>query len=171
MRSEPTSMARRAFTITELLVVVAVLAIASTLVIPLMDDGESTALRAAAELLAADIEEVQARTLADPEQATCLVPHPEGKGWYVALEASPGVPITSIDGSPLTRVFGTGALASGASIQLDAPELPMDRLVFDDQGAPESQHGSIAFRFRASGEKQAMTVNLSAVTGRVSIAY
>ena len=161
---------RRGFTLTELLMVVVVLAIASALIAPLAGNDEGTALRATAELLAADIEDVQARTLANPIEATCLVPRADGSGWHIALVQSPYEPIESIDGQALERSFGSGALASATTIRLRTPPLPENRLTFDDQGAPVSIEGPVHFEIIGTEKDRTLKVVLSAATGRVSIA-
>lgn len=162
---------RRGFTLAELLMVIVVLAIASALIAPLTGNDESTALRAAAELLAADIEDVQARTLANPDNASCLVPRADGSGWHIALVQSPSQPIESIDGQPFVRAFGSGALASATTIRLRTPSLPGKFLTFDDQGAPVSIEGPVYFEIAGMEDDSTITVVLSAATGRVSITH
>ena len=160
---------RTGFTFAELLIVVMILAIASALLVPLASNDQVIGLRAAAEVLAADIEDVQARTLADPNQPTCLVPHADGSGWHIGYRHTPGQPIAGIDGEPLVRFFGLGALASTPNAHLSTSELPETGLTFDDQGAPTLTDGTICFEITGAEKDGSFTILLSTSTGRVSI--
>ena len=148
---------------------VLVLSISAMVIVPLAGSDELTDLRAAAELLAADIEEVQARNLASPEEPTALVTSEYLNGWHLARAATPEEPITGIDGRPRTRSFGTGALATADSLRLEPPSLPTDGLRFDDQGAPLMQDVEILFRIQGTDTGSTAEVSLSSATGRVSV--
>lgn len=160
---------QRGFTFAELLIVVVILAIASALVVPLVTDDESIGLRAAAELLASDIEEVQTRTLADPGSPMCLIPHEDGSGWHIGLVDNPNDPITGIDGQLRIRTFGIGALVGAKRAHLQAPDLPVVGLTFDDQGAPTLTDSTLCFEITGHQDQKGFAVLLSNATGRVSI--
>ena len=160
----------RGFTLPELMIVVLVLSISAMVVVPLTRSDEATDIGAAAELLAADIEEVQARNLADPRQPTSLVPSEQRDGWHLAWSEAPEQPIPGIDGTLRARCFGVGALASAGSLTLELPELPADGLRFDDQGAPLTQDTRLLFKILGTETAHAAEVTLSPATGRVSIA-
>ena len=159
----------RGFTLTEVLIVVLVLSISAMVIVPLAGSDELTDLRAAAELLAADIEEVQARNLASPEAPTSLVTSDQLDGWHLARADAPGEPLEGIDGRPRTRSFGSGALATADSLRLVPPPLPTDGLRFDDQGAPLMQEAEILFRILGTDTGSTAEVSLSSATGRVSV--
>ena len=148
---------------------VLVLSISAMVIVPLAGSDELTDLRAAAELLAADIEEVQARNLASPEEPTSLITSEHLDGWHLARAGIPEEPIAGIDGRPRIRSFGTGALASADSLRLEPPPLPLDGLRFDDQGAPLMQDVEILFRILGTDTGSAAEVSLSSATGRVSV--
>ena len=107
-------MKRHGFTLAELLIVLLVLSISVLAVIPLAGTDEMTDVRAAAELLASDIEETQARNLATPDAPTCLVPNAENDGWHLALANTPERPISGLSGEPHARRFGAGELRGPA---------------------------------------------------------
>ena len=160
---------RRAFSFAELLIVISILAIVSALVVPLAGDEDATGVRAAAELLAADIEDIQARSLAEPGQTSSLIPHADSSGWYIARTSEPGQPINGVDGRPLIRRFGSDALAGSAAVVFTVPSLSSSGLAFDDQGAPLALSEAITFRLATPDDSLELGVRVSAATGRVSI--
>ena len=149
--------------------VLAIMAITSSMILPLVGDNETSQLRAAAELLAADIEDVQGRSLAEPGSPTCLQVASDGLGWHIALASDPAEPISNVEGRPMTRRFGQGGLSGCTEVTLSAGDLPADGLQFDDQGAPESLSGSIEFLLGTHGGEAMLRVTISASTGRVTI--
>ena len=78
-------------------------------------------------------------------------------------------PIAGIDGQPLVRTFGIGALASAEKAHLRTTALPEIGLTFDDQGAPVLTDGTICLQITGAEEDGAFAVLLSTATGRVSI--
>ena len=163
-------MKRTGFTLAELLIVLLILSISLLAVIPLAGTDELTDVRAAAELLASDIEETQARNLATPEMPTCLVPNRESDGWHLALVDSPEDPIAAASGEPHARRFGTGTLATASTLRLVIPELPNDGLRFNDQGTPLMGTDPVQFTIEGTQTGQCAHITLSSATGRVSIA-
>lgn len=163
-------MRRNGFTLAEVLIVLLVLSISVLAIIPLTGTDELTDVRAAAELLASDIEETQARNLATPDAPTCLIPNSANDGWHLALADVPDQPIPSASGTPHERRFGTGALATASTLRMSIPDLPSDGLRFDDQGAPLLNGAPIQFTIEGTQTGHRAHVTLSAATGRVSIA-
>ena len=162
-------MNRRAFTLAELMIVLLILCLSALAIIPLAGTDERTDVRAAAELLAADIEETQARNLANPRSPTCLVPNATADGWHLALAEAPHEPISGVLGDPHRRRFGSGSLATARTLRLIMPSLPADGLRFDDQGAPVMGSTPIQFRIEGTETGHSAKVTLSSATGRVSI--
>ena len=162
---------RRGFTLTELMVVISVISTIALVLIPATGDGESTALRGAAELLAADIEDTQARMLADPLNPTGLFVNEAGDGWHLARIADPINPILGRDGLPRIRRFGEGALAHAGTLTLAPPSLPGGGLSFDDQGAPIQNEGELEFVLMAGEGDARLGVFISASTGSVKILF
>ena len=158
---------RRGFTLFELMMVVSILAIVASIVVPLVGNDESSRLRAAAELLAADIEDVQAKALVEPEAPGCLVIDGDGSGWRLVHAEAPDQPLLGPDGRPVRRAFGSDALAGCPGLSISAEGLPGSGLRFDDQGAPTALSETLSFELR--GGENRMYVRVSASTGRVSI--
>jgi prepilin-type N-terminal cleavage/methylation domain-containing protein len=162
---------RRGLTLAELMVVISVISMTALLLIPAAGDDQRTALRAAAELLAADIEDTQARMLADPLSPTSLFVNEDGDGWHLARNANPSEPILGRDGLPRTRRFGDGALANAKGLTLSPPSLPGGGLSFDDQGAPIQNEGELEFILHAQEGDSNLGVLISASTGSVKIIF
>ena len=162
---------RRGFTLAELMVVISVISMGAFVLIPAVGDGQRTALRGAAELLAADIEDTQARMLADPLNPTGLFVNEAGDGWHLARTALPMEPIIGRDGLPRSRRFGEGALAHARALTLTPPPLPGGALAFDDQGAPIQDEGELEFTLRADETDARIDVSISASTGSVKIRF
>jgi prepilin-type N-terminal cleavage/methylation domain-containing protein len=162
---------RRGFTLTELMMVVTVLAMVTVIIVPMAADNDASQLRAAAELLAADIEDIQARSLANPAETTCLQTLPEGNGWQLENMANPGVPILGPDGEPLIRRFGTPPLAGSSEVLMATDALPGTGLRFDDQGAPISLSSKVSFDLGMSDGQTRLRVEVSASTGRTAIEW
>jgi prepilin-type N-terminal cleavage/methylation domain-containing protein len=161
---------RRAFTLAELLMVLGIMAVTTSLILPFAGDNDVSRLRAAAELLAADIEDVQGRSLAEPGAPTSLLVAEDGAGWHLALAEEPEEPILDIEGRPLVRRFGADSLAGCTGVSLQVEDLPEDGLQFDDQGAPVALPGTIDFLLMAGDEPPlTLRVRVSASTGRVTI--
>ncbi len=172
MMSESTNQGRRrGFTLAELMVVVSVISLTALVLIPSGGEEHGAAMRSAAELLAADIEDTQARMLADPLDPTCLFVNEAGDGWHLARTSAPLAPILGRDGMPRSRRFGEGALAHAESLTLSVPLLPDDVLSFDDQGAPIQHEGELEFTLNAPESDTRLSVLISASTGRVSILF
>lgn len=159
---------RRGVTLAELMMVLAIMAIASSAILPLVGAESTSRLRAAAELLAADIEDVQARSLAAPRAPICLLVDEGGTGWRLALVSDPGTPIPDASGRPRARTFGHDVLAGCEELELVVSELPDEGLRFDDQGAPVALAGPIDFRLRAE-DGSTLRISVSASTGRVTM--
>ena len=122
-------------------------------------------------MLAADIEDTQARMLADPLDPTGLFVNQAGDGWHLARTSSPLQPILGRDGLPRTRRFGDGALAHAEGLILSPPALQNGSLSFDDQGAPVQSDGELAFRLATPEGDSALAVLISASTGSVKIVF
>lgn len=149
--------------------VLVILAIAASIVIPFTGDNNAGRLRASAELLAADIEDIQARALAEPTDPVRLRVDDDGAGWWLEHVNDPGTPLEGIDGRPVIRRMGAEALAGIDNVVIRVRDLPEEGLQFDDQGAPVELANSILFELETRESEDRLQVEVSASTGRTSI--
>ncbi len=151
------------------MMVIVILAIASSIVIPFAGDNNAGRLRASAELLASDIEDIQARALAEPTDPIRLRVDEDGEGWSLEHVNDPGTPLEGLDGRPVTRRLGEDTLSGMDNVVVLVPDLPEDGLQFDDQGAPIELADSIVFELTIREGEERLQVEVSASTGRTAI--
>lgn len=106
-------LAPRAFTLVEMLLVLACLAVAGMLVLPELDSLRSTRLRGAAEMLMNDLEYAQVRSLGQSDDPPVMVFDLPTHRYWIAQKSDPTKPITHpIDKAPYVNQFGKGRAAA-----------------------------------------------------------
>ncbi|MBC8202592.1 MAG: prepilin-type N-terminal cleavage/methylation domain-containing protein [Planctomycetes bacterium] len=127
-------MRRSGFTLVELMMSLAVLAILAALAVPLIGDTDALRLDAAERLLTSDLEHTQILAITHPEDAYGLVIHENGTGWHIALISDPEIPVletNSDDPLTLTVGEGRGRPAEGVSLSTNAAD---NIIAFDSTG-------------------------------------
>lgn len=162
----------RAFTLIDVLVVMAVLSIVLFAVIPAFSRDDRTRLVAAANLFTADLQNARMLTVQDPGDPVRVVVSPAGAGWHLARHSDPDTPMTlpSGVGGDWRIVFGEGPASNLWSVRLAPGGVDPDTIVagalpfvrFDAFGrlAP-----AIDVRFELSTENDALVVRIRAETG------
>ncbi|KPK40619.1 MAG: hypothetical protein AMJ65_10445 [Phycisphaerae bacterium SG8_4] len=153
---------RRGFTVVEILIVLVIITIAALTVVPMMSSASSVQIRAAASMIAADLEYAKSMAIsrgqnysvrfdqnADSyqveDQANNVIPHPVKKGFDYVVDFG--------GDTRLNRVDITGANFSGN------PDVEFDSLGSPDSGGTVSlQAGSTT-----------MTITVEPITGYVSV--
>jgi len=111
---------RRAFTLLELLIVIVLIGIAATMAIPMLSGTDGTRVRAAGNLLAADLGFAQVESITHATDP-CVVVFDQANGSYTIARASaPTTPITDPGtNQSFVTTFGTGRASElgGVSIQ------------------------------------------------------
>jgi prepilin-type N-terminal cleavage/methylation domain-containing protein len=177
--------ARRGYTLIELLLVVAILAIAALLLVPSLVRRDTYAVEAALRRLVADITFAQSDALAGQGYRRVFF-DPEGRGWSVARvrESALGLPfdqetadyvrdpLASGDGQPMVVELDRDPRFAGVrveSIQLDGSR---NWITFDPLGGTIAEAGvpgtggSLVVR----SDNLTYRVEIGAFTGKVSIA-
>jgi len=125
---------RNGFTLMELMISTAILAIIAALAAPLYGDSEILRLHAAERLLRSDLEHTQILAITHPEEEYVLVIHEDGTGWHIATSSDTQTPVLeSISQDPLllTIGLGRGMPAEGVSLTTNAAD---NLIAFDPNG-------------------------------------
>jgi Tfp pilus assembly protein FimT len=161
--------ARRApaYTLTEVLLVVAILAVMAALVAPMASSNDATKLRAAADLLAADLAYAQSESISHGDDPRLVIFDTAVHRYHVAPASDAATAITGDAGLPYIVRYGAGRAATLDGVTIDSVSLNGDdRLGFEmwgnlDQTAP----ATITLAFGA----RRITVTVDPVTGEAAI--
>lgn len=166
----------RAFTLIDVLVVMAVLSIVLFAVIPAFSRDDRTRLVAAANLFTADLQNARMLTVQDPGDPVRVVVSPAGAGWHLSRHSDPDTPMTLPTGvgGDWRIVFGEGPASNLWSVRL-APQgvdpvtilagaLPFVRFDAFGRLAP-----AVDTRFELSTENDSLIVRVRADTGDAHI--
>jgi prepilin-type N-terminal cleavage/methylation domain-containing protein len=161
-------MNRRAFSLTELILVLLILALAGLFVIPAAGSNATAKADAAANMLRSDMEYAQVQTIANPGNPVVLVLADAGDGWWLADSDSPDTPIERGDSGELYQITlgeGRGAAADGVVIEVE--QLPSHILQFDTLGGLEGLAVDPSYRLHC--EDAQVQLNVRAGTGFIQI--
>jgi len=157
----------RAFTLLEMLVTVAIIAIVAVMVIPGAADDSRLRLAAASAVIISDIEYAQAATLANPEQPLAVVFQPGRNLYFLADAAAPGVPVTRPDtGDPYVVTIGIDRAAAAEGVSFTVTDMPSNMLVFQAQGGLDDFTISPVVRLAVGATW--LDVSISPTTGQIS---
>ena len=151
------------YTLIELLLALALMAILASLAIPMIGDEDAMNLNSAKQLLVSDIELAQVMAISHPEDSIGVVIQQEG--WHIASLDDPATPLLdTFTGEPLITSFGIGSAASieGVLITTNAIE---NTIAFDQYGGLTdiTQETQVEF---SSLEYQALVV-INPTTGSI----
>ncbi len=162
----------RGFTLTELIIVVAVLALIAYFVVPVASPAATVPqLQHAAQILSADIAYCQSACINNPNDPREMVFNLSNDRYSIAPVAMPMTPVTNrANGQPYVVQLGSRGNAALAGIDLTAISGlgggSTQTLQFDQYGVPVGLAGNAAFTLAADGRSVVVTVN--AVTGEVT---
>ena len=164
---------RRGFTLLDLMITLAVMAIIATLVAPSISSNDGISLVSAATILASDLEYAQSESLTNPADPTFLVIDATEKRYWLALASDTQTPIARPEAGPTVGeprpyevVFGEGEVNYLSSVGVALVGGPSGNVPFDPYGRL-SQPGNA--RIRLWNESGELFVIVSATTGTVSI--
>lgn len=155
----------RAFTLLDLLLTVAIIAILATVAVPALRPNDSLKLISAATILTADIEFAQSATLEDPANPTIVRVDSDKPGYWLALASDPETPIQRPMGGAYEVTFGEGAndFLDNLGLKLDGPA---DSVVFDGFGRLNQPDDVTVVLSSPTGE---LAVRVAATTGSVYV--
>ena len=161
-------MKHRAFTMIEMMISLAVLAIACAVVIPLTGSTALIRADAAARILRADIEYAQVRTIAHPDDPVLLVVAEDGSGWGIARSSDPDVPMPhETTGEPYEVILGQGRASVTTSVDVTFKGLPGGILHFNSLGGLNGHVTDPVFSLKCDASEVQLTVR--AGTGFIQI--
>jgi len=161
-----TPSAGRAFTLIELLIALAALAIVAAVALPSGRLDRRVQLAAAATMLASDIEYAQSLTLSAPGDPAIVRVAADGSGYWVARKSAPTTPIARPDtGEPYQVVFGAGVARrlQGVSVTKLAPAGDVEYDAFGRLA------GGVDAALQLRAGASVMLVTVSASTGAVTV--
>lgn len=158
----------------ELMIVVAILGTIAAAAIPMFRGTNTTRLRSAAKVLAADLDAARAESIAHGEDLRYLVVDPtDNTTWYLAAASDTATPINHIDtGRPYTRTLGVSGLRQLTGVTISAYNLDTvsetndNKLGFGLYGQLD-QTTDATITLTAGGDT--ITVTIDAETGEVTI--
>ncbi len=158
-------MNRRGFTLVEILITVALMALLIGVALPVFNTGARAQLLAAASLLASDVEYAQSLALSAPDDPALVRLDAANDRYWVALLSSPETPVDLPSGDgPYLVQFGAGDALhlAGVTIGDDAPEA----VAFDGFGRLQTMTDASVALTSPAGERRVL---VSATTGVVTL--
>ncbi len=125
----------RAFTLIDLLVTVAIMAVVAAVVVPALSPDNGARLRGGAMMLVSDIEYAQSMSLAEPGDPVIVRFGADGATYWLARESDPTLPIAypGTNEQYLVR-FGEGRASLLADASLSVAGLVDGAIAFDEFG-------------------------------------
>ncbi len=156
-------MTRRAFTLIDLSISLAIVAIAVVVVIPTASPAERIQLIGSTNTLVADIEFAQSEALANPSDPAIVRFDVVANTYWVARASTPDTPIIHpINNEPYLRTLND---LSAAALSIDLPS-GGDTIAFDNFGALIAGEDTVA---RISSTTDELWIVIGADTGFASI--
>tara|TARA_B100001059_G_scaffold197620_1_gene203142 strand:+ start:475 stop:1011 length:537 start_codon:yes stop_codon:yes gene_type:complete len=159
---------RRAFTLVELMVVVAILMTMAMFTIPMIQDGRSSGVNAAAGILQSDLERAQVMAMSHPDKRVGLQIDADGGGWSIVDADFPSTPLLDeFSGAPISIRLGKGRGQVADGVQIQGDEASGNLLVFGALGGLELPGNPRLLTLRNESHERSLRV--SPATGWISI--
>ncbi len=166
---KPTTSIRSGYTLVEMLIVVAVLGIAGSLVVPAFSQTDTLKVQGAVRTLVADIAIAQSDAIAFQRGRGFVFTTGESNSGYTIAEVNGNTLDVDLDGLETRRIGGNqfgGAYISSVN-------LPNGLLVFDELGGPVEGPGSDVAAatgwIEITGRGEVFRLTVEAYTGRVTV--
>jgi len=135
---------RRAFTLVDMLVTVAIMAVVAAVVLPAMAPDSGARLRGGAMMLVSDIEYAQSVCLAEPSDPVIVRFGSDGATYWLARESEPTEPIAYPGTTEQYLVrFGAGRAALLADSWFGTDGLVNSAIVFDEFGRLQALNNAV----------------------------
>lgn len=158
----------RGYTLMEMTIVVLVIAIAAGIALPMLGNSNTGKLRAAADVLAADIAYAQSESIAHGDNLRLLVVDADHHGYRIATQNDPNTPVTDpVTHQPYQVVFGQGTSRSLGGVTITATHIGGDdQLGFGALGQLDQTDPAT---FTLTAGTSCVTVSVDPNTGETTI--
>ena len=155
------------FTLTEALITIGVIGVATALVVPTMRDESRLRLMAAATVVASDLEAAQTMTISNPSNPIVIRFDAPNATYWLAEAATPTIPIVRTDtGQPYVVVLGDGRGMSAEGVDFTTDGLTDATIEFNSAGGLAELMASPSVRFAANDLW--IRLDVSSITGVVT---
>ena len=160
-------MRRRAFSLINVLITVAVMAIVAAAVLPSIASGNQVNVTGAAYLIASDLEYAQSISLATPDDPALVCFDTAAAAYWIARADDPDTPILRANGRDPYRVaFGEADAAAAADVTITLAGALDDAIAFDGFGRLVTLNDAT---ITLAGQQGVRRVRVDADTGVVTI--
>jgi Tfp pilus assembly protein FimT len=126
---------RRGFTLIDLFVTIAVVAVVAAIIAPGMANDDRLRLMAASNVMTSDIELAQVMTISFPNDPIVVRFDPDNATYWLARPADPDTPIARQDnGQPYEVVLGQDRASSAVGVTFELTDVTADTLTFNSLG-------------------------------------
>lgn len=163
---------RTGFTLVEVLMAVAVLAMLALLVVPMSSDDHRARLNAAVSVLVSDIELAQVMNVAAPNDPVVIRFDPENQSYWLARLSSPNDPISRAGTTdPYVVIMGHGRGASATGVTMSVSDMPANTLRFNPHGglADIQSSPTVVLQAQNNSARRQATIGIASTTGRIVI--
>jgi type II secretory pathway pseudopilin PulG len=165
--STPARNTRRAFSLINVLITVAVMAIVAAAVLPSVASGNQVNVTGAAYLIASDLEYAQSLSLATPDDPALVRFDTEAAAYWIARADDPDTPILRANGRDPYRVeFGEGDAAPAGEVAITVAGAVDGAIAFDGFGRLATLNDALV---TLTGQHGVRRVRIDADTGVVTI--
>jgi len=158
----------RGFTLIEMVLVVGIMAIMAMFTIPMIQDGRSSGVKAAAGILQSDLERAQVMAMAHPDTRIGLQFDADGGGWKIVDADAPSTPLLDeFSGAPISIRLGQGRGQVAEGVQVQTAGLSGNLLVFGALGGLEIPGDPRLLKLH--NESHERTLSISPATGWITV--
>ena len=158
----------RGFTLVNLLITIAVMAIVAAVVVPSAAVGGQLGVSSASVILISDLEYAQSLALASPDDPVVVRFDPEHNRYWIALLSDPGAPLVrpGTNDAPYVVEFGVGDSRASSEVVMTLQDIPDSMITFDRFGRLTS---GVDAKILLEGSGPARTIEVDAHTGFVRV--